>query len=471
MSNPLLKEPSVLSVGVDLFTTRLLEVGVPTGVIDWAPRLKGDAVAYRALFGMNGNQRQIEALEGANQRVVEAMRSADPIVVDVVPARSVLPELKDRLALHAGPPLPFSKMTGPAQGALIGVALYEKWAKTPLEARTMLENGTIRLDSCHHHHAVGPMAGITSGSMPVFVVKNSVTGRDAYTILNEGIGPVLRFGAYNDEVQKRLAWFEQELGPILSGAIRHAGGIPLKPIMAKALLMGDEMHQRNTAASLLFLQALLPHMVATVTGDPLTRAVTFLGNTDQFFLNLAMAAGKTMGDAGQEIAAGSIVTAMCRNGVEFGIRVSGLGNTWWTGPVNRPQGMYFAGYGPDDGNPDIGDSAILETIGLGGMALPAAPAVIGFVGSGSFHDALRIFQRERGITVGTHPTFQIPELDGQAALLGIDVRLVISSGILPLINTGIAHKVAGIGQVGAGTVSPPLIAFERAAEALAETVK
>ncbi len=471
MSNPLLKQPNVVNVGVDLFTARLLKAGVRTAVRDWAPRLNGNADAYRRLFGMGGNEGRVAALEKANGRVVEAMRSCDPILVDVVPAKSVLPELKDRLALHAGPPVPFEKMTGPAQGALIGVALYEKWVKTPEEAIQMLETGQIQLDSCHHHQAVGPMAGITSGSMPVLVVKNTVSGENAYTILNEGIGPVLRFGAYNEEVMKRLTWFEEEFGSTLSAAIQHADGIPLKPIMAKALLMGDEMHQRNAAASLLFLQVLLPHLVATVSGDRLARAVTFLGNTDQFFLNLAMAAGKTMGDAGQAVGGGSIVTAMCRNGVDFGVRVSGLGDTWWSGPVNQPQGMYFAGYNVEDGNPDIGDSAIMETIGLGGMALPAAPAVIGFVGSGTFDDAQRIFRRQRGIVTATQPTFQIPALDGQAALLGIDVRFVVSSGVLPLINTGIAHKVAGIGQIGAGTVSPPLVAFERAAEALAETVR
>ncbi|PSR21550.1 MAG: hypothetical protein C7B45_10500 [Sulfobacillus acidophilus] len=422
------------------------------------------------LFGLNGNDRKVQMLDAANREVVEAMQSADPVLVDVRSAKSVLPELKSPLVLHAGPPLPFEKMTGPAQGALIGVALYEKWASTPEQARAMLERGEIALDSCHHHNAVGPMAGATSGSMPVLVVQDASSGRTAYAILNEGIGAVLRFGAYNDEVQDRLTWFEEEFGPTLSAALRHAGGVPLKPIMSKALLMGDEMHQRNAAASLMFFQALMPHLVATATGDRLLRAVNFLGQTDQFFLNLAMAAGKIIGDAGQAVNGGSIVTAMCRNGVEFGLRVSGLGNSWWTGPVNRPQGMYFAGYGPEDGNPDIGDSAILETIGLGGMALPAAPAVIGFVGSGSFEDAQEIFQRERGIVVGTQPSFQIPTLDGQAALLGIDVRLVVSSGVLPLINTGIAHRVAGIGQIGAGTVSPPLVAFEQAAKALAGTL-
>lgn len=467
MSNPLLQVPTVVNVGVDLFTARLQQAGIPTISQTWAPPLHGDADAYRRLFGLAGNADRVRELEAANARVIDAMRAADPILVDVVPAHTVLPELQDRLALHAGPPLAFDQMTGPAQGALIGVALYEHWAKTPEEARTLLMRGTIQVDSCHHHHAVGPMAGITSGSMPVLVVQDAGSGRHAYCILNEGIGPVLRFGAYNDAVQRRLTWFAEEFGPVLSQALRQAGGIALKPIMSQALLMGDEMHQRNAAASLLLLKALLPHLTATASGDPLTRAVSFLGQTDQFFLNVAMAAGKAMGDAGQSVGAGSIVTAMCRNGVDFGLRISGLGETWWTGPVNRPQGMYFAGYGPDDGNPDIGDSAIMETIGLGGMALPAAPAVIGFVGSGTFADAQAFFQRARGIVAGTQPTFQIPTLDGQAALMGIDVRLVVSSGVLPLINTGIAHKVAGIGQIGAGTVTPPLVAFERAADALA----
>lgn len=470
MTHPLQEQPTVANIGVNLFTERLSALDIPTVTRNWSPPLNGNADTYRRLFGLDRNAHKVKDVEAANRRVIDAMRVADPVLVDVVSAKTVLPELRDRLVLHAGPPIPFERMTGPAKGALVGVALYEKWAQNADEAWKMLTEGHIRVDSCHHHQAVGPMAGITTGSMPVFVVKNSVSDRNAYAIINEGIGPVLRFGAYNPEVLARLQWFEQELGPVLSDAVRHAGGVALKPIMAKALLMGDEMHQRNTAASLLFLQALGPHLTATAAGEKLTRCVTFLANTDQFFLNLAMAAGKCIGDAGQSVGAGSVVTAMCRNGVEFAIRVSGLGKEWWTGPVNQPRGMYFAGYGPDDGNPDIGDSAILETIGLGGMALPAAPAVMGFVGSGTFNDALAIFQRERGIVVGTQPTFQIPQLNGQSALLGIDVRLVVSSGVLPVINTGIAHKIAGVGQIGAGTVTPPMEAFEHAAEALAERV-
>jgi hypothetical protein len=470
MTNPLAAIPNVVNVGVDLFSERLAELGVPTVKRDWTPPLSGDADVYRAIFGLAGNAEAVRKLEHANLQVIEAMRAADPVLVDVVPAKVVLPELNERMALHAGPPLPFERMTGPAQGALIGAALYEGWTDSPEEARRMLESGAIKLDSCHHHHAVGPMAGITSGSMPVLVVTNAVTGRNAYCILNEGIGPVLRFGAYNDEVHKRLKWFEEELGPVLSDALHHAGGIPLKPIMAKALLMGDEMHQRNAAASLLFLKALLPHLAATASGHRLERAVTFLGDTDQFFLNIGMAAGKSIGDAGHDVGGGSIVTAMCRNGVEFGVRVSGLGDAWWTGPVNSPIGMYFAGYRAEDGNPDIGDSAIMETIGLGGMALPASPAVIGFVGSGTFEDAVELFRRTRGIVQGTQPTFQIPALDGQPALVGIDVRLVAGTGVLPMINTGIAHKVAGVGQIGAGTVAPPLEAVQKAAQALAAAV-
>jgi hypothetical protein len=462
------KIPFVVNAGVETFPNIMKAQGMTVLDISWSPRLAGDDLLYRQLFGFAGTADAVARIDEANQGVVQAMREADPVVLDVQLVGQVVPELREHMLLHAGPPVAYENMPDPMKGAAAGAVLFEGWADSLEEAEKMLCEGAIRFDSCHHHNTVGPMGGITSPSMPVFVVEDKVSGRKAFSTMNEGIGAVMRFGANGPEVIKRLNWFKNEFGPLLGAALRHSGGIPLKPIMAKALLMGDEMHQRNTAASLLFSQTVMPHLIVSGSGEALERVVRFLGETDQFFLNLAMCAGKIMGDAGQEVGEGSIVTAMSRNGYEFGIRVSGLGNHWWTAPVNTPKGMYFAGFSEENASPDMGDSAIMETIGLGGMALPASPAVIGFVGAGTFNKAIDIFDELRGIVISNNSAWGMPALDGRPALLGIDVRKVAATGIEPLINTGIAHKQAGRGQIGAGTVTAPLGCFEAACVALGE---
>ncbi|GAB1483255.1 DUF1116 domain-containing protein [Treponema sp.] len=458
--------PSVVNAGIDIFSILMKEAGARVIDLPWKPPLGGDLDLYRRLFGLGSAGPSVARLEIGNARVVKAMLEADPVAIDLVPAASVMPALQNRMLLHAGPPLDYARMTDTMRGAAAGALLFEGWAKDREEAELLLASGSIPFDSCHHHGAVGPMVGIISPSMPVFVVKDSKSGRCAYSTINEGIGAVMRFGASGPEVIERLQWFASSFGPLLGAALRRSGGLPLKPLMAKALLMGDEMHQRNTAASLLFCKELMPHLVAVGSGDDLERAVGFLLETEQFFLNLAMCAGKIMGDSGQLVGEGSIVTAMCRNGVDFGIRVSGLGDRWWTAPVNTPTGLYFAGFSGEDASPDLGDSAILETVALGGMALPAAPAVLGFVGAGTFKRGVELFERLQGFTVSINPAWTIPALDGRAVPFGIDIRQVVATGIEPLINTGIAHKQAGRGQIGAGTVTAPLGCFEAACREL-----
>ena len=471
MHNSLLSEvPSVVSVGASSF--RKMIQAQPTVVLDlpWSPRLGGDDLMYRRLFGFAGTEEKVRKMEEGNQRVVAAMRDADPVAIDVRSAGEVIPGLESHMLLHAGPPITYQHMTDPMQGAAAGAVLFEGWAATLEEATDMLESGTIKFDSCHHHDAVGPMTGIISVSMPVFIVENRNGGHRSYSTINEGIGSVMRFGANGPDVIRRLKWFRDEFGPYLGAALRASGGIPLKSIIAKALVMGDEMHQRNTAASLLFFQAILPHFLAANSGKDLEASINFLAETEQFFLNLAMCVGKIMGDAGQGVGAGCIVTAMCRNGYEFAVRVSGLGNRWWTSPVNTPKGMYFAGFSEKDANPDIGDSAILETIGLGGLAMPASPAVVGFVGAGTFDRAVELFREFDGIVMANNAGWTIPELNGAPAHIGIDIRFVAATGIEPLINTGMAHKEAGRGQIGAGTVTAPLACFESACKELAHVL-
>ncbi|MDT4011187.1 DUF1116 domain-containing protein [Staphylococcus simulans] len=412
-----------------------------------------------------------QTIDEANQAVIDKMIAAAPFLVDVVPAKDKIPELKEHVLLHAGPPIKYENMTDPMKGACIGTILFEEWANDEDAARELLENDKIEFIPCHHVNAVGPMGGITSMNMPVLVVENRESGNEAYCQMNEGIGAVLRFGAYNETVVNRLHWMKDVLGPVLGKAVRQMeDGLNVNVLIAKAIAMGDEFHQRNIAASLAFLKEVAPIISELEDAEPekRTEVIQFLADTDQFFLNVAMATGKAMMDAAREIQHGTIVTAMCRNGENFGIRIAGMGDEWFTAPVNTPQGLYFTGYSSDDANPDIGDSAITETIGVGGMAMIAAPAVTRFVGSGGFADALATSDEMTEICIGENPNFSIPTWDFKGACLGIDARLVVEKGITPVINTGIAHKIAGFGQIGAGTVHPPIECFEKAITAYAE---
>ena len=411
-----------------------------------------------------------ETIDQANAAVITELKKARPRLIDVKPASTCIAALREGYTLlHAGPPIAWPDMTGPMQGAVLGACMFEGWAADAAAAETLAASGKIRFLPCHDNSAVGPMGGITSPHMPVLVVRNAEQGNFAYCNLNEGIGKVMRFGAFEGEVQTRLAWMRDVLGPVLAGALaRIPDGIDLTALVAQAIAMGDELHQRNIAASALLLKALAADIVGSNASATAQQEVLgFLGRTDQFFLNVAMAYGKCVMDAGAKVQAGSIVTALTRNGRDFGIRVSGLGARWFTAPVNMPVGLFFTGYTQEDANPDIGDSAITECLGIGGAAMIAAPGVTRFVGAGGFSEALEISEAMREIYIDTNPMFQIPTWDFQGACLGLDVRRVVETGITPVINTGIAHRKAGIGQVGAGTVRPPISCFEQALEALA----
>ena len=372
------------------------------------------------------------------------------------------------MVLHSGPPLAWERASPPVQTAILCAIRYEGLAADDAGAQRLVESGAVTLAPCHHFGAVGPMTGIVTASMPVFVVENRPRGNRAYATINEGLGKVLRFGANDDSVVARLRWLAREAGPLLGAALRAAGGMDLRALTAQALRMGDEMHQRNVAASSLFARALMPHLArAAPDTAAVARLAEFIGSNDQFFLNLAMAAAKASADPCLDVAGSTMVATMARNGTDFGIRVAGLGARWFTAPVNTPQGLYFPPYGAADANPDMGDSAIVETVGLGAFAMAASPAVVGFVGAGGLRDAIRITEEMGEITLGEHPYFRIPTLDDRGTPVGIDVRKVVETGVTPLINTGIAGRKPGIGQIGAGVVRAPLACFEQALDALA----
>lgn len=460
--------PRVVNVGLEQFASDLARNGVPVVHVDWRPPAGGDARLIAALDALDEPDRAAR-IEAANAEALRRLLAAEPVLLDVVPAHEAIPELGDRTILHSGPPLEWGRMCGPMRGAVMGAAVFEGWAPSLAEAERLAATGAIRFQSNHDCGAVGPMTGMTTRSMPVMVVENRAFGNRAFCTLNEGLGKVMRFGGNDDSVIERLRWIQRVLGPALGAALRVLGGVALKPIIARGLAMGDEMHQRNVACTSLFLRAVAPALARAVEDRAtLAAAMEFLAVNDQFFLNVAMAMAKAATDPACDIPHSTLVTAMSRNGTDFGIRVSGTGDRWFTAPPGIPRGLYFPGFSAADANPDMGDSAIVETIGLGGFAMAAAPAVAGFVGAGTASDALGYTRAMAEITAGRNGAWTIPALDFAGVPTGIDVRRVVETGILPTINTGIAHREPGIGQVGAGIVEAPFSCFAEALLAVAE---
>ena len=457
------EELRVINVGLTSFAESIVRAGGRAVDIDWSPPAQGDVEVGRKLAALV-NRPETEA---ANQDAYGRYLSSHPVLLGVGTAGAELPQMGERMILHAGPPIAWESMCGPMRGAIMGAILYEGWAKGIDPARSLASSGEITFDSCHHHGAVGPMSGIISPSMPVWIVSDPEHGNRAYSNFNEGLGKVLRFGAHGPDVIDRLTWMQEALAPTLDATLQKLGPLELKPLMAQALHMGDEIHNRNDAASALLLKRLVPTMLRTdCSRDHVAAAVEFLAENDHFFLNISMAACKVMLDAAHGVEGSSMVTAMSRNGVEFGIRVSGTGDTWFTMPAPVVDGLFFPGYTCDDAAPDLGDSAIAETAGVGGFAMAASPAIVQFVG-GSPRDAIANTYEMTHITLGRNGALTLPALDFSGVPSGIDVRKVVDTGIAPIINTGIAHREAGIGQIGAGITRAPMDCFAQAVSALA----
>ncbi len=457
----------VINVGLAQFAETIAAAGGSATQVEWSPPAHGDRALGMALARLIGH----EKVERANEKAFAAFLGASPVLRGIGTAGKTLAKMGERTLLHAGPPVAWRDMCGPMQGAIVGAILYEGWARDAKAAQQLAASGEIRYAPCHDHGAVGPMAGIISPSMPLWIVENAANGARAYSNFNEGLGKALRFGAYGPEVLTRLAWMQNTLAPALAKALEALGGIELKPLVAQALIMGDEVHNRNAAASSLLLRRLAPALArARLAEDDLAQVLEFIAGNEHFFLNISMALCKASLDAAHGVAGSSLVTAMSRNGVEFGIRVSGLGERWFTAPAGAIDGLYFAGYGTADAAKDLGDSSITETAGFGGFSMAAAPAIVKFVG-GTPEDATANSMRMRHITLGESNVFQLPALDFRGAPCGIDLRKVVDTGIEPVINTGIAHREAGVGQIGAGLTRAPLACFTQALAALAKEVR
>ena len=469
------RTPAVLNIGIDGFNQSITRNGASLSEVQWRPPGNADPALAWQLARLMGDERIAAANAEATRRII----GARPMWQDIaLRADGVWPDmLGTRLLLHAGPPVAWADMCGPMHGAMIGAVLYEGWADAPEQARRMLERGEIEFAQCHDYQAVGPMTGVISASMPLIQVRDATHGNLAYCNLNEGIGRCLRFGANGPDVIKRLKWFEAVLAPVLKAAVRHgldkSGGIDLKAIQSQALLMGDEVHSRNAASTALFFMALAVPLAAlsgarnAPAQQHIHEALEFIARSSQFFLNFSMVSCKAIMDAAHGIPFCSVVTATARNGTETGLRVSGLGRQWFTARSDLPQGLFFPGFKQQDACPDIGDSAITETAGFGGCSFAASPALTLLAG-GTVADAVRYSREMYEISVTRNPGLSLPALDFAGAPCGIDVRKVLDTGIRPVVTTGIAHKEAGVGQIGAGIVRVPMACYASALYAMAE---
>jgi hypothetical protein len=452
-----------INVGLESFYESMAAQGAKPVAVDWRPPIDGYVELMHTSDGVD--------IDAANAEAVRRICAGRPMFVGMGLARDVIPGFGPSgsarmLITHSGPPIEWQRMCGPTRGAIMGALIYEGLAETPEEAAGLAASGEIEFAPCHHYNSVGPMAGIVSPSMPVFIVRNETSGHLAYATQNEGLGRVLRYGAYGPEVLCRLKWMESTLCPALKAALEISGPLDLRNMIAQALHMGDECHNRNKAGTSLFIRAIGPALAEAVH-DPATVAAVlrFMDGNDHFFLNLSMAAVKAMLLPAERIPGCTVVTTMARNGTDWGIRVSGTGDRWFTAPAPYVEGLWLPGFTADDANPDIGDSAITETGGIGGFALAGAPAIVQFVG-GTPLDALNATLEMYEITAGEHAAFTIPALSFRGTPIGIDVRKVMRTGILPRLNTGIAHRKPGVGMVGAGLVQAPAGCFVEAFQAL-----
>jgi len=449
------KPLEVVNLGLQGFIQPMKDQGVPVLDVDWSPPKEGIRHLRMTKSG--------KSIDEANEEVVSRIKKARPTLVGIGLAIDTIPGYKPNLILHAGPPITWDRMCGPTKGAVMGALIIEGLAKDEKEAAELAASGKIEFAPCHHYHTVGPMAGVVSAHMPVFIIENKTYGNKAYATMNEGLGKVLRFGGMGPDVYARLKWMQTDLYPILDAALKTIPqGIDIKALIAQALHMGDECHNRNRAATSLFLRSIAPALIRTCEDkEKLAKVFEFIDKNDHFFLNLSMPAGKAALEPAEGVEGSSIMTIMARNGTDFGIQISSMPGKWFIAPAPMVEGLYFPGFSEKDANPDIGDSTVTETAGYGGVAMAAAPAIVQFVG-GTPQMAIDSTLEAYEITFSEHEGFTIPILNFRGTPLGFDIRKIMETGIMPKINTGIAHKDPGIGGIGAGILRAPEKVFKDA---------
>jgi hypothetical protein len=462
----------IVNMGLPSFGKNLEREGARVVEMDWHPPASGNHELVDLLDRIMMDTDELQnRIHHANSQAVDLLIKAKPMITGIGTAGNVIPEMHEKLVLHSGPPVEWNAMCGPMRGAVIGALILEGLANNAEEAADCASRGDVQFAPCHHHQTVGPMAGVVTASMPVWILENSTFGNKAYCTLNEGLGKVLRYGAYSDEVITRLIWMKEVLAPILSEALNLHGPLDVRSIIAQALQMGDEVHNRNRAATSLLIRTLAPLLVrSSADSSNVAEVLAFMDGNDHFFLNISMPACKCALDPCSGIPGSSMISTMSRNGTEFGIRISGLGDQWFTAPAPMVDGLYLPGFTAQDAAPDIGDSVITESAGLGGFAMAAAPAIVQFVG-GSASQALTFTRQMYDITLAEHPVYKIPSLDFRGTPTGIDLLKIIETGMVPVVNTGIAHRDPGIGMVGAGLVKPPMSCFVKALKDFVKTVQ
>ncbi|MDF2485105.1 MAG: hypothetical protein K0R46_1273 [Herbinix sp.] len=462
------KELHVVNFGIEAFYQDLTKQNKPAVHVNWKPIAGGDKEAAKNLRLLIHPELHAK-IEEANQEALRRILAAQPTLVGLGIAGEVIPGMTKETILHAGPPITWDRMCGPQKGAVRGGLIYEGLADNLEAAEALADSGRIIFDPCNMHDAVGPMAGVVTYSMPVWILENKAFGNRSYCTLNEGLGKVLRFGAFDEEVLRRLRWMKEVLYPVLKAGLEIKGEIDIKTMIAMILQMGDEGHNRNKAGTSLLLRELTPAIFeAEVANDLKIAALRFINSNDHTFLNISMPACKCTLDPILGIPYSTVLATMSRNGTDFGIRIAGLGkDAWFTGPAEMVEGLLFPGFTEEDAAHDLGDSCITETAGIGGFCMAAAPAIVQFVG-GKVSDAINYSKQMYEITIGEGSAYKIPVLDFRGGPTGIDLLKVVQTGIRPVINTGIAHKDAGVGQVGAGIVHPPQECFIKAMTACAK---
>lgn len=461
----------VVNVGIGFINEDINQQGANSHQVDWTPPAGGNPELIELLDKLK-NPETLEKIQKANEEAVNRIIQSKPVLIGFDKAINVVPNMTEKTIIHAGPPIEYQNMSGPMKGAVQGALVFEELASTLEEADKLAASGDIIFSPCHEHDSVGSMAGVTSANMYVHIIKNETYGNIAYTNLSEQLSKVLRFGANDQSVIDRLIWMRDVMGPMLRDAMKFVPeGIDLRILLSQALHMGDECHNRNVAGTTVLIQALTPYIVQTdFSKEEIKEVLDFVAASDYFSGPTWMGVAKAAMDAAHNVENSTIVTTMARNGVEFGIRVSGIGgNTWFTGPAQPVIGPMFAGYTQADAGLDMGDSAITETFGIGGFAMAAAPAIVPLVG-GTVQEALNYSKEMLEITTAENPNITIPVLDFMGIPSGIDVLKVIETGIPPIINTAIAHKDPGIGMIGAGLTNPPMNVFDEALVALANKI-
>ncbi len=457
--NELDREVRVINIGLKEFYHDLKALNVPSVHVDWRPPAGGDHHLAESLVRLRGAK-----YDRANANTIARMLKSNPVWIDVGEAKDEIPGMLPNHVLHSGPPIDFDDMCDPQQRAVEGAAVFEGWVRDKSELKKKIRSGKIVLAPNYTLNSIGPMCGVITPSMSVIVTQNKSFGNRSWSTFNEGKGNVLWMGTYDDGSIQRLRWIKDTLGPGLKEALKHSeGGIDLHAILSEAVQMGDEAHARSAACTSLLLQRLYPLLLKTcLDRRSILEIVEFIGSNNHFFLNLTLTACKVTADAAHGIKNSMIVTAMSRNGVDFALRVGGGGGRWFISPAApMDEAIYYSGYSFEDAAGDIGDSAIVETAGLGGMVIGAAPSICSFVG-GTMEDSVRAMKTMKSICAGSNPKFAPASADFMSAPLGIDIRKVVQTGITPIIDTGVIHKSSGVGQIGAGIARAPIEAFEKA---------